>query len=86
MEKMLEHKDTLHPTFVDLKKAFDSVPCTALWRALEKYGIPPVIKSLHEGMPASLCVQGTTIESEVEITNGLRKECPIPPTLFSLFS
>ena len=89
IEKTLEHEDTLHLTFVDLRKAYDSVPRAALWRALEKCGVPPVmlslIKSLHEGMSASLCIQGTTIESEVEVTNGLRQGCPIAPTLFNLF-
>ena len=56
---------------------------------MEKYGVPPVmlslIKSLHEGMSATLYVQETTIESEVEVTNGLHQGCPIAPTLFNLF-
>ena len=26
--------------FVDLKKAYDSMPRQALWKVLEKYGVP----------------------------------------------
>ena len=37
IEKTLEHEETVYITFVNLKKAYDSVPCEALWKALEKY-------------------------------------------------
>ena len=39
IEKAIEHH-TKHQDLVDLRKAYDSVPCRALWCALEKYGIP----------------------------------------------
>ena len=38
--------------FIDLKKAYNSVPRAALWLVLAKYGVPDilisVIKSLHD--------------------------------------
>ena len=34
-------KSLEHDTFVDLRKAYDSMPCAAMWHVLEKYGIPP---------------------------------------------
>ena len=44
--------------FVDLHKAYDSVPRTALWCSLQKYGIPDVmiefVQTLHDGMSATV--------------------------------
>ena len=54
VEKCREHDDSLFILFVDLQKAYDSVPRQALWCVLEKYGAPPsmlsVIRSFHEGI------------------------------------
>lgn len=56
MVKAREHDTQVYILFVDLRKAYDSVPREALWIVLLKYGILPVlvniIKSLHEGMKA----------------------------------
>ena len=41
MEKTREHDDALFMMFIDLKKAYDSVPREALWTVLEKCGVPP---------------------------------------------
>jgi hypothetical protein len=53
IEKVREH-DVLFVLFVDLKKAYDSIPKQALWKILEKSGVPSrmpsVIKSFHDGM------------------------------------
>ena len=38
MEKAREHHSDVFALFVDLKKAYDSVPCPALWRVLEVRG------------------------------------------------
>ena len=56
VEKVWEHNDTLYMLFVDLRKAYDSVLREALWRVMEKCGVPPkllsIIKSFHEKMQA----------------------------------
>ena len=39
-EKTLEHGDSLFLLFIDLKKAYDSVPRDALWMILEKSSVP----------------------------------------------
>ena len=62
MEKSVEHRTKQFTIFVDLKKAYDSVPRAALWRALQKvrvqYGIVESVRSFHEGMKARICIDG----------------------------
>ena len=88
IEKTREHADSLFTLFVDLKKAYDSVPRQALWHLLEKYGVPPVmlslIKSLHEGMNAVVRV-GDSITDPIAVSNGLRQGCTLAPMLFNLY-
>ena len=60
--------------FVDLRKAYDSVPRQALWCALPKHGIPEnlieLVCSFHEGMSATVTVCGEKSSSFL-VTNGL---------------
>ena len=74
--------------FVDLHKAYDSVPRTALWCALQKYGVPDVmielVQSLHDGMSATVTAGGGKSEP-VSVWNGLCQGCTIAPTLFILY-
>ena len=42
MEKTGEHEDSQFKMFMDLKKAYDSVPRNALWAVLAKCGVPPI--------------------------------------------
>ena len=52
VEKARENNDTLYMLFVDLRKAYDSVPREGLWRVMEKCGVPPkllsITKSFHK--------------------------------------
>ena len=60
MEKSKEHGESLYVLFVDLRKAYDLVLRQALWKVLEKYGVPAkmlnAVKSFHEGMHAEVRV------------------------------
>ena len=89
IEKTLEHEETVYIVFVDLKKAYDSVPREAMWKALEKYGYPSrmisLIRSFHDKMSAELKINGEILEGEIKVTNGLRQGCTMAPTLFNLF-
>ena len=40
VEKAIEHNTKVFLLFVDLRKAFDSVPRAALWFALQRRGVP----------------------------------------------
>ena len=89
VEKAIEHRESLYMAFVDLRKAYDSVPRDAMWRVLERYGIPPVmirlIRSFHEDMKAELKINGEALEGEIAVSNGLRQGCTMAPTLFNMF-
>ena len=89
MEKAIEHEELLYVVFIDLRKAYDSVPRTAMWRILEKYGFPPVmvslIRSFHDGMSAELRINSQALGDEISASNGLRQGCTMAPTLFNMF-
>ena len=75
-EKAIEHQTMQYFVFVDLRKAYDSVPREALWTALKKLGVPDVlvgiIKSFHINMRARVRVDGELLE-EIELNNGQRQ-------------
>ena len=89
LEKSHEHRAKSFIVFVDLKKAYDSVPRAALWIALQKLGIPEsvvmLIRSFHEGMKAQVRVSGDLSE-DIDVDNGLRQGCSMAPTLFNLYA
>ena len=88
VEKCREHDDALFVLFVDLRKAYDSVPRSALWNVLERCGVPPtmlsIIKSFHDGMQAEIRVRDTTTD-RIEVQNGLRQGCTLAPSLFNIY-
>ena len=74
VEKAYEHKSKVFLTFVDLKKAYDSVPREGLWKALRKLGIPEnvivIIQSFHDNMSAQICCNGK-LSDDISVGNGL---------------
>ena len=88
IKKAIEHDTPLYVIFVDLKKAYDSIPREALWLVLGKLGIPPtllsLIRSLHVGMRARVRISGRLTE-DIYVNNGLRQGCTLAPTLFNLY-
>ena len=89
LEKSWEHCSISFFLFIDLKKAYDSVPRAAMWRALQKLGVPePVIeliRSFHQDMQAQIQMNGTLLE-EIDVTNGLRQGCCMAPVHFNLYA
>ena len=88
VEKVLEQNDKVFLLFIDLTKAYDSVPRELLWKLLAKYGFPEsmieVIKSMHNGMEARVKVDGKLSDKFI-VNNGLRQGCTMATALFNLF-
>ena len=87
-EKCIEQNRDLYIVFIDLKKAFDTVPRDLLWKVLAKYGVPPkflnMLKLFHTNMQAKVCIGG--LESppfSVEV--GVKQGDVLAPVLFNIF-
>ena len=78
----------LYAVFIDFAKAFDTVSREGLWSVLRKFGctekVINMIKALHEGLNAEI-VQGKDISFKFAATNGVKQECVLALTLFSLY-
>ena len=89
VEKSWEHKTKTFFMFIDLKKAYDSMPRAALWVALKKLGVPQqtitLIQSFHEDMKAQIRLDNTLLE-EISVDNGLQQGCCMAPVLFNLYA
>ena len=89
LRQLIEKKKTvnqpLHLLFVDLDKAYDSVPLKNLWKALEYYNINNNIirakKGFYENSFSKIKI-GKQLSSGFYITKGLRIGCSLSPTLF----
>ncbi|VDL95860.1 unnamed protein product [Schistocephalus solidus] len=59
-------------TFVDLKKAFDTVNRDGLWKVMQNFGCPEqfthMVRQLHDGMTASVTDNGT-VSKAFAVTN-----------------
>ena len=73
VEKSWQHRAKLFVTFIDLKKAYNSVPRNALWMALGKLGMAEqtiqFIQSIHQGMQDKIHLEGNFLE-EMDVDNG----------------
>ena len=71
-------------TFYDLKKAFDTIPSLALWKALAHFGYPDhfvsQVKGLHDGMIETIFQSTVATVSPFITVGGVW-----PPTLFLCF-
>ena len=58
VEKSLERESKALFTFIDLKRAYDSVPKQAMWKALEKLSVPEktiqLTASFHQDIKAKI--------------------------------
>jgi len=83
-----EQQQPLMFIFWDLKKAFDKVPCPAMWAVLARFGRPEdfitLICALHDGMVVRVCHK-SILSEPFPITGGLKQGCVLAPTCFSLF-
>ena len=83
IEQSLEWNSPLYITFIDFKKAFDSVDRTALWKLLAHYGIPEkIIRLIRTTYEPSTC-NGSFTEP-FSILSGVRQGCLLSRFLFLL--
>ena len=79
--------------FIDLRKAYDSVPQEALFVKMEKYGVGPVMMKWLRALYYSSGFRircgnnlSNNLSPRVELLRGLRQGCPISPILFDIFA
>jgi hypothetical protein len=88
LQKRKEHGLSSWVVFIDLVKAFDTVPRDALFTVLKKYGLPDVfvnvVKSLYENFTVKLSV-GEAGDVQVPSTIGVLQGSNLSPTLFIVF-
>ena len=88
MAKSWSHAAPLYLAFIDLRKAFDSVPSDALWHVLRAYGTPPLLvellMDLHAGTLAAVRL-GALKGEAFSVSCGVRQGCVIAPLLFNVF-
>lgn len=81
MEKSREQNEPIIWPFVDLAKAYDTIPREKLWYVLDRRGIPQrmlsVIRRLHEDMRVKVQLDNCSSEP-FAITIGVRQGCPLP--------
>ena len=78
-----EFQKPLWLAFVDLKGAFDSVDCMALWKLLRSLGLHSKVVDLMEGVYTDTYVNVDGVMSDwFAIGNGVRQGCRIAPDLF----
>ncbi|XP_024891525.1 uncharacterized protein LOC112467233 [Temnothorax curvispinosus] len=77
-----------HITFIDLKKAYDSVPRNRLWQVLCDIGINSNIIQVIQEMYAknkAYIKEGTRLSRPLIPTKELRQGCSLLPTLFNIY-
>ncbi len=89
MEKFWEWEKDLYMVFIDLEKAFDTVPRSKLWEALRDpiYRVSPplirAIKSLYKECSSAVRSQGN--EKWFRVNTGVRQGGVLSPLLFIIY-
>jgi hypothetical protein len=79
----------LYCCFVDLKKAFDTVPCEALWQVLAGLGVKGRFLRCLQAMYAKDTIRinhpSEGVTSNFKCQQGVKQGCPFSPLLFGLY-
>ena len=88
IEKRVCRGLTTHLAFVDLHKAYDTVPQNKLWTSLYKNGVSTTyvraVKEFYSNCMSMVKI-GNKVSSEFLVTKGLRQGCTMAPTLFKIY-
>ncbi|XP_072377251.1 uncharacterized protein [Diabrotica undecimpunctata] len=87
-KKRVERSRETHLVFIDLEKAYDSVPLKKMFEVLKRSGLDSTyiraIYKLYEN--AVSCVKiGTRTSNKFKVTKGLKQGCCLSPTLFKIY-
>lgn len=80
---------TTYLAFIDVKKAFDTVPHGAMLQKLESIGIRgrchKFFAALYESSVVRVRCDGDHLTGEIPVERGVRQGCPASPLLFNVF-
>ncbi|AQK92258.1 Retrovirus-related Pol polyprotein LINE-1 [Zea mays] len=87
MERFREQKKDLHMVFIDLEKAYDKVPRSVMWWALEKHKVATKYINLIKDMYSNVVTSVRTSDGDTDdfpINIGLHQGSALSPYLFAL--
>ena len=74
--------------FMDLHKAYDTVPVTKLWKVLQETNINNflinALQNLYTGATSKVKI-GKRLSKGFIVNKGLRQGCSVSPTLFKIY-
>lgn len=89
VQRRLNKGKTTYLAFIDVKKAFDSVPHGALLKKLDSIGIHgrchAFFASLYESSVVRIRCGGGLMTNDIPVERGVRQGCPASPLLFNIF-
>ena len=73
--------------FVDVTKAFDTIPHSAFWNAIARRGVPDnfigVVREMYNGANTRITSRDE-MSADIPIRSGVKQGCPLSPFLFNL--
>lgn len=88
IEKKTALNQEVHIIFVDLQKAYDTVPINKLWQVLQEsninYTLIRALKNLYDGSKSRIKTNNG-LSPAFAVTKGLRQGCCVSPTLFKIY-
>lgn len=88
MEKKINTGRSIHLLFIDLAKAYDNVPVSMLWEAMEETNINNVIIKTIQELYKDTTIKiktGERLSKGFTVTKGLKQGCCLSPTLFKIY-
>lgn len=88
IEKRSAVSQETHLMFIDLQKAYDTVPVKKLWKVLHETNVNHTIiralKNLYDGTSSRVKI-GNNFSEKFPVDKGLRQGCCVSPTLFKIY-
>ena len=88
LAKAKEAGQQVHKSFVDIKKAYDTVSREILWDKLSKLGFGPVFIQCLKVLYSDDCITtsvGGRMTRPIFLSRGVRQGCSLSPLLFALY-